>query len=133
GHERLYRVRVDVAAVEEDDRALVEVLRRVALEAVEAEEAVLVRQRELVGGHEHDRVLVEGAQHAVHRDERPERVAVGVLVGDEDELVGRADLVEHLLTRPQAALDGAHARSSSWWRSCSRRAARSAVWSSSKA
>ena len=70
---------------------------RLGDQAVEREEAVLVRQRELVGGDEHHRVLAERAQHALHRDERAERVAVGVLVRDEQEAVGRADRVEDLL------------------------------------
>ena len=58
-------------------------------EALEVEEAVLVGQRELVGGHEHDRVLAQRGEHAVHRHERAERVAVGVLVRDEHEPVAR--------------------------------------------
>ena len=41
-------VAVDVAAVEEDDRALLEVVGRHADEPLELEEAVLVGQRELV-------------------------------------------------------------------------------------
>ena len=71
----------------------------VRLQAVEVEEAVLVGQRELVGGHEHHRVLAERPQHAVHRDERAERVAVGVLVRDEDEALAVAQLVEDALAR----------------------------------
>src|SRR4051812_4970767 len=131
--ERLDRVAVDVAAVEEDDRALVEVVGRPALQPVEVEEAVLVGQRELVGGHEHDRVLAERAQDLVHPDERAERVAVGVLVREQDELRRRADLVEHLLARLDRDLrpERAHAGGASCSRSASTRAARSAVWSSS--
>ena len=76
---------------------------------VEVEEAVLVGQRELVVGHEHDRVLAQRPQHAVHRDERAERVAVGVLVRHEDEALALAQLVEHALAR--LGLHGAHASS----------------------
>ena len=46
-------VAVDVAAVEEDHDALVEVLGRQRDEPVEREEAVLVGQRQLLRGHEH--------------------------------------------------------------------------------
>ena len=120
--ERADRVAVDVAAVEEDDRALVEVVGQRALQAVELEEAVLVGQRELVGGHVHDRVLAQREQDAVHRHQRAERVAVGVLVRDEHEPRRVAQLVEDLLAR--VGLDGAHACSSM---SRSRRCARSAV------
>ena len=108
--ERAHRVAVDVAAVQEDDRALVEVGGQRALQAVELEEAVLVGQRELVGGHVHDRVLAQREQDAVHGDERAEGVAVGVLVRDEHEARGVAQLVEDLLAR--IGLDGAHACSS---------------------
>src|SRR6185312_5678707 len=120
--EGAHRVAVDVAAVEEDDRALLEVVGQRALQAVELEEAVLVGQRELVGGHVHDRVLAQREQDAVHRHERSERVAVGVLVGDEHEPRRVAQLVEDLLAG--VGLDGAHACSSM---SRSRRCARSAV------
>ena len=61
-------------------------------EAVELEAAVLPRQRELVRRHVHQRVLAELREDAVHREQRAERVAVGVLVGGEEELVGRAQL-----------------------------------------
>jgi hypothetical protein len=53
------RVAVDVAAVEEDDEAVGEVVGDDRDEALEAEEAVLVGQRELVVADEHQRVLAE--------------------------------------------------------------------------
>jgi hypothetical protein len=43
--------------------------------------------------------LPSARRHAVHRDERAEGVAVRVLVGDQDELVGAAQLCEHLFPR----------------------------------
>jgi len=76
-----------------------------------AEEAVLVGQRELVGGDEHHGVLGESAQELLHRDEGAERIAVGVLVGDEEELLVGADLVDDLGAR--ALSHHAHASSSS--------------------
>ena len=39
----------------------------------------------------------------MHRDERAERVAVGVLVGDEHEALAVAQLVEHALARLRSA------------------------------
>ncbi len=72
----------------------------VADEPVERQEPVLLGQRELVGVDVHDRVLARALEHLAHRDDRAQRVAVGVLVGDEQELVGRAELVEHRGRRP---------------------------------
>ena len=43
--------------------------------------------------------LPSARKDALHRDERPERVAVGVLVRDDEEPLGAADLGRHELTR----------------------------------
>jgi hypothetical protein len=93
------RVAVDVAAVEEDDQAVLDVGRQRGDEAGEVEAAVLVGQRELVGRDEHHRVLADQPQRALHGDERAEGVAVGVLVRDQEEPGLLADDVEHLLAR----------------------------------
>ena len=61
------------------------------------EAAVLPGQRELVRRHVHQGVLAELRQDAVHREQRAESVAVGVLVGGEEELVRGAQLVDHLV------------------------------------
>ena len=50
---------VDVAAVEEDQHAVDDVGRRLVEDLLEGQEPVLDRQRELLGGEEHDRVLAE--------------------------------------------------------------------------
>jgi hypothetical protein len=97
GLQEVDRHAVDVAAVEEDDRALGHVLRRSADEPVEVEAAVLPRQRELVRRHVHQRVLAELREDAVHREQRAECVAVRILVCGEEELVGGAQLTDHLL------------------------------------
>jgi hypothetical protein len=94
--ERVGRVAVDVAAVEEHDRALREIGRRLGDEVLDLQERVLVGQRELVGGHVGDRVLAERGQHELHPRERAERVAVGVLVGREQEALRALDRVEQL-------------------------------------
>jgi hypothetical protein len=103
--ERVGGVAVDVPAVQEDDRAVPEVGRGLGDQAVELDEPVLVGQRELVGGHEHQRVLAQPAQQAVHADERAERVAVGVLVRGEQEAVVAADGREHLIAGGRLAVD----------------------------
>ena len=59
--------------------------------------AVLVRQRELVGRQVHQGVLAELRQHAVHPEQRAERVAVGVLVRRQQELVGAAQLLDDVV------------------------------------
>ena len=109
----LHGVAVEVAAVQEDDRALREVRGDVADEPVELEERVLVGQRELVAADEHHAVLVERAHDRLHRDERAERVAVGVLVRHEDEAVGIAQGSDDLLARRRARAVDRHASSPS--------------------
>ena len=104
-HERLgvaqrgQRVAVEVAAVEEDRRAALEVLRRLGGQSVEREEAVLGRQRELLGRDHHHRVLAQRAQQRLHRHQRAERVAVEVLVRHDGKALAAANLAQHLLTR----------------------------------
>jgi hypothetical protein len=98
GLEEVHRHAVDVPAVEEHDRPLRDVVGRRAHEvAVQRQPAVLPRQRELVGRHVHQRVLAELAEDAVHREQRPEGVAVGVLVRREQQLLGSAQLGDHLV------------------------------------
>jgi hypothetical protein len=88
---------VDVAAVEEDDRALVDVVRRPGHDVVEAHVAVLRRQVRLGLGDEHDRVLPEAAEDLVHAEQGAEGVPVGVLVRRQEELVGLAEALDHLV------------------------------------
>src|SRR5262249_39078665 len=92
-------VAVDVAAVEEHDRALGEGGGRRADEPLEVGEAGLVRQRGLVRRDEHDPVLAERAEDLVHRQQRAERVAVGVLVRDQEEALCTPQLGDHLRAR----------------------------------
>ena len=102
-------VAIEVAAVEEDHRAAREVLGGGGAEAIEAEEPVLVWQRKLVGSDQDHRVLAARPQHARHRDQRPERVAVGVLVGDHDEALAVADVGDHVLACTHGQADVGHA------------------------
>jgi hypothetical protein len=106
--EHLRRRAVDVAAVQEDDRALAEVGGRLVHEPRKLDEAVLVGQRELVHGHEAQRVLAERAEDQRHRGERADRVAVGVLVRRADELVRLANLPHHLLARRRSPVHRRH-------------------------
>ncbi len=100
-------------------------------EPVERQEAVLVRQRQLVGRHEHDRVLAQRGEDAVHRHQRAERVAVGMLVGDEQEALRRPQLVEHACARASTPSTTPLTRRPPAWSSRrSTRAARRAVSSS---
>ncbi len=92
--QELDRHPVDVAAVEEDERAVDDVGGRLVEDLLERQEAVLDRQRELLRGQEHHRVLAELLEDVVHRQQRAERVAVRALVGGEQEAVGRAQLVD---------------------------------------
>jgi hypothetical protein len=94
GLEEVDRHPVDVPAVEEDDRALGNVVRRRPHEPLEVKPAVLPRQRELVRRHVHERVLAELFEDRVRGEQRAERVAVGVLVGGQQQLVRRAELAD---------------------------------------
>ena len=85
--EEVDRHPVDVAAVEEDDRAVGHVGGRLVEDLLQRQEAVLDRQRELLRREEHHRVLAELGQQVVHAEQRAERVAVGALVGGEQEAV----------------------------------------------
>ncbi len=75
---------LDVRAVERDEHALVGVGRELSLDAVEREERVLLR-RVGVTAEVHDDVLAEPLERVREADDRAERVAVGVLVGHEQE------------------------------------------------
>ena len=85
---------VDVAAVEEDMEAVDDVGGRLVEDLLQGHEAVLDRERELLRGQVHDRVLAELGEDLLHRQQRPERVAVGVLVGRQQEALGAAQLVD---------------------------------------
>ena len=118
-------VAVDVAAVEEHDGALGDVGGRRLNRAAQVEHAVLGRQRQVVAGDEDVGLLPNRAEQLLHADERAEGVAVGVLVGGEDELRVMADVLEHLFAR-RAVVGWAHCASPSR-SSCSSRSARSVV------
>ena len=90
--EEVDRHPVDVAAVEEDDGAVGHVGRRLVEDLLQRQEAVLDRQRELLRREEHHRVLAELGQQLVHAQQRAEGVAVGALVGGQQEAVARAQL-----------------------------------------
>ena len=114
GGEEVDRHAVDVAAVEEDHRAVGHVGRRLVEDLLERQEAVLDRQRELLRRQEHHRVLAELGEQVVHAEQRAERVAVGPLVGGEQEALAAADLGGDPLDRRGADVGGlAHSRSSS--------------------
>ena len=66
--------------------SLARVRRQLAQELVEPEEAVLARKRR-GAGEEHDAVLAELPEHEVRREQRAERVSVGVLVRRDEEAV----------------------------------------------
>ena len=95
--EEVDRHAVDVAAVEEHDRALRDVVGSGPDEALEVEAAVLPRQRELVRRHVHHRVLAELLEDQVGREQGTQRVAVRVLVGSQEKLVGFPQLRQHLI------------------------------------
>src|SRR5437763_10998121 len=116
GFQELDRHPVHVPAVEEDDQPLLEVVRRLTQDVVEAHVPVLVRERELGGTHVHDGVLAEGLEHELHRAQRPERVAVRVLVRRQEELRRGPKLLEHLLLLRRGRHSGDRLRSS-WDRS----------------
>src|SRR3954453_15489601 len=108
---------VDVAAVEEDDNAVADVLGGGAENPFELHRAVFVGQRKLVGGHIHRRVLAHLLKDQMHAEQRAEGVAVGGLVGRQEQLVGSAELLHHLIhlrpLRDGVALEDAHRSSPS--------------------
>ena len=85
--EEVDRHPVDVPAVQEDHDPIVDVGRRLVEDLLERQEAVLDRQRELLRRQEHHRVLAERLEDPVGGEQRAERVAVGVLVGGQQEPV----------------------------------------------
>jgi len=60
---------------------------------IERQEAVLHRERELLGAEEHHRVLAESLENPLGGEQRTERVAVRVLMRGEQEAVTGADLL----------------------------------------
>ena len=100
--EEVDRHAVDVAAVEEDHGAVGHVGRRLVEDLLQRQEAVLDRQRELLRRHEHHRVLAELGEQVVHAEQRAERVAVGALVGGQQEAVAVAQLGGDPLDRRMA-------------------------------
>ena len=83
-----------VRTVDGHEHALAAVGRELAQQAVEREEAVLAGQRRRAG-EVHDAVLAERLESEVHREQRPERVAVRVLVRRDEEAVTAADRGDH--------------------------------------
>ena len=75
-----------VRAVEREDDSLGGVVRGAARDPVERHEVVLAGKRRLPG-EVHDGVLAELLEGELHGEDRPERVAVGVLVGRDEEAV----------------------------------------------
>jgi hypothetical protein len=119
---------VDVPAVEEDQHALRQVRGRLGHEALEPDEAVLVRERELVGGQERLGVLAERGQDLLHGGQRADRVPVRPFVRGQEELVVAAQRRERLLARGLGAVLGHQSPAlRSRWSSSSMRCARSAV------
>ena len=74
------------------DGAVGHVGRRLVEDLLQRQEAVLDRQRELLRRQEHHRVLAELGEQVVHAQQRAERVAVGALVGGQQEAVADAQL-----------------------------------------
>ena len=74
---------IGLRAIDSDERPLLHVLRQLADQAVELHERVLVRQRS-IAREVHDNVLAELAQGQRRREQRAQRVAVGVLVRDDE-------------------------------------------------
>jgi hypothetical protein len=112
--EEVHRHPIDVAAVEEDDRAVDDVRRRLVEDLLERQEAVLDRERELLRGEEHDRVLAQLAEDLVQGEQRAQRIAVGPLVRGEQEALAVAKHVHHLLeVRPRRGDDLGHSSPSS--------------------
>ena len=123
--EEVDRHPVDVAAVEEDDGAVGHVGGRLVEDLLQRQEAVLDRQRELLRGEEHHRVLAQLLQQVVHAEQRAEGVAVGPLVGGQQEAVVGAQLGDHRFQVGEGAVErgrrrgrgrevAAHDSSSSW-------------------
>ena len=102
------RVAVDVAAVKEHDRALRDVRGRRLDQALQAEDAVLERQRQIIRRDENLRVLAQLFQQSLHPHQRPQRVAVGTLVRGQHETRVLADVLENLLARRRGGVDVVH-------------------------
>ena len=102
---------VDVAAIEEHDDPLDQIRRRHRLHVPKVHSPILVRQRELVGGHEHDDALAELLEDQPHPEQRAERVAVRVLVRREQQLVRPPQLLDDLVALGQQA----HRSSGAYW------------------
>ena len=90
------RVRPDAAlvrAVDGEQDARLEVLRRLTEDLAERQEAVLGRERRCARKL-HDHVLAQRAQAERGTEHRPERIAVGVLVGNHEKAVVPAEGVD---------------------------------------
>ena len=96
-----------VRAVEREQHAIPCVLRNRAAQVPERHPGVLARQRRLAG-EVHDGVLAELVERELGREQRAERVAVGVLVGRDEEPVVRADRVHDRLEVSCCRLGRAH-------------------------
>ena len=96
--EEVDRHPVDVSAVEKDDRSLVGVIWKLVHDFFERKMAILVRKWTLGGRHEHHRVLAQLLEDLVHREERSERVPVGILVCRQQELLTEQQLGDDLFS-----------------------------------
>ncbi len=79
-----------VRAVEREQDARRRIVGQRPAQVVERHPRVLARQRRLAG-QVHDRVLAERVERQLRREQRPERVAVRVLVRRDEKAVVRAD------------------------------------------
>ena len=89
-----------VRRVDGDERPLGRIVGELAPQLLERQEAVLARERRRAG-QEHQAVLAERGQRELGREQRAERVAVGVLVRRDEEAVGAADRLDD---RPEVSL-----------------------------
>ena len=89
-----------VGRVDGDERALGRVVRELAAQLLERQKPVLAGQRRRAG-QEHEAVLAERRQRELGREQRAERVAVGILVRRDEEAVGAADRLDD---RPEVSL-----------------------------
>ncbi len=122
--EEVDRHAIDVSAVEEDERAIDDVGGWLVEDVGERQEAVLDRERELLRIEEHHRVLAELGEDVVHRQQRAKGVAVGALVGGQQEAVPGTQRVDRLIDAGRQRRRFTHSSSSPWSSSSSRYARR---------
>jgi hypothetical protein len=89
-----------VRRIDRDQSAFRRVVRQLPAQILEREEAVLAGERRRAW-QEHLAVLAERGQCELRREQRPERVAVGVLVRRDEEALAAADRLDD---RPEVSL-----------------------------